>query len=214
MLRIPLNDAGACSGASASRARLHRVLVCYSPSALIPQPKPVSSIVRIRFPARLTWLTIMASVPSSTTSSAGAAATMACSAGTYDIPTTDAACAVVAKPGNYSEILTKCCGAAPVTTYDNNCASYCLAEGQSTGNLVNCFTSNGVGYQDAFCNANVTATATAKASTSATGSSTATGASSSKGAAPAVAPPSHVSIAGMALLAMLFVSTVATQALV
>ncbi|OJJ50639.1 hypothetical protein ASPZODRAFT_126538 [Penicilliopsis zonata CBS 506.65] len=147
---------------------------------------------------------------SSTTTSA-AAASSSCGS-IYVMPITDAACALPAS-GNNSAIMSQCCKDAPVTKYDDDCAFYCLAEGQTIGNLTSCITSNG-GTQ-VFCNnSNQTATATASvSSSSSTGTSTSTGtktgssASSTSSSAAMVNQP--VSKTGLGLLAMFFCSAVA-----
>lgn len=147
------------------------------------------------------------SAASTTTASAGA-----CGAKLYEIPITDAACAVPSK-GNYSDVMKECCKVASVHSYDNNCGLYCLAQEQSVGDLSSCLTSHGVKYGDAFCNTNSSATATAKASSSeATSSATKTGSSasstSSHNAAAVVLPPQTISKSGLGVLAILFCSTV------
>lgn len=156
--------------------------------------------------------TISVTTTSTSTSTAATASSTACGAKVYDIPTTDAACAVPSK-GNYSDVMHECCKVASVTSYDNDCGLYCLAQEQSVGNLTSCLTSHGVSYGDAFCNQNTTATATAKVSSSSTtSSSTKTGSAASstaKGnAAAAVVMPQTVSKTGLGILAMLFCSTV------
>jgi hypothetical protein len=85
---------------------------------------------------------------------------VSCGAQLYDIPTKDAACAVPAKI-NYNALMSHCCGPAAVTGYYNNCGLYCLAQGQTVGQLVDCLTADGVEYSDVFCNTNMSATATA-----------------------------------------------------
>ncbi|KAF2189485.1 hypothetical protein K469DRAFT_747568 [Zopfia rhizophila CBS 207.26] len=155
-------------------------------------------------------------------SSVAANPTGACNAVAYNIPIQDAACAlanVQGTPSNYSDIMSKCCGAAPVEKYANDCASYCLASGQSAGSLIECLQKEGAKPGDIFCNANNTASATGKVSSSGSGTSkptgtqggTAAGASStgSQGAAPGLVTPQVVSKAGLSMLAMLFISAAA-----
>ncbi|KAL1963009.1 hypothetical protein VTN77DRAFT_8757 [Rasamsonia byssochlamydoides] len=150
---------------------------------------------------------------STTTTAVSATSTPAnCGAQLYEIPTTDAACAVPAQ-GNYSDVMHQCCGVASVQSYDNNCGLYCLAQGQSVGKLVSCLTEHGVGSAHVFCNHNQTATATASATgTKATGesstaSSTSTGSSSTATSSSAAAVAAGVSKSGLGVLALLFCST-------
>lgn len=147
-----------------------------------------------------------------TTTAAALPTATNCGAKLYEIPTTDAACAVPAR-GNYSDVMHQCCKAASVEKYDNDCGLYCLAQEQSVGDLSSCLTSNGVNYGDAFCNHNQTATATAKVSGSeSTGSASKTGSAASatsSGAAAATIPQQSISKSGLGILALLFCSTVA-----
>ncbi|KAL1999400.1 hypothetical protein VTN02DRAFT_4576 [Thermoascus thermophilus] len=149
--------------------------------------------------------------PATTTTAALPTATN-CGAKLYEIPTTDAACAVPAI-GNYSEVMHQCCKVASVENYNNGCGLYCLAQEQSVGDLSSCLTSNGIKYGDAFCNHNQTATATAKVSGStSTSTATKTGSAASataSGAAPATIPQQSLSKSGLGILALLFCSTVA-----
>lgn len=78
----------------------------------------------------------------------------------YNIPTNDAACAI-STGGPYSSILSQCCNNAPITTFDSNCALYCLAQGQSVGDLLRCMDDKGVPDGDRYCNRALTATASA-----------------------------------------------------
>lgn len=96
--------------------------------------------------------------------------------------------------------MEKCCGPAPVQSYDNDCASYCLALDQTVKELTDCLydDGNGVKWEEVWCVGGVNDTATGKPSStkedvSETGSatSTATGtdsaaAETSTGAASAV----------------------------
>ncbi|KAL2215190.1 hypothetical protein M432DRAFT_642759 [Thermoascus aurantiacus ATCC 26904] len=152
----------------------------------------------------------------SATTAAVTSATAAanCVAMLYEIPTTDAACAVPSK-GNYSDVMNHCCKVAKVQSYDNDCGLYCLAQEQSVGDLSSCLTSNGVKYRDAFCNHNQTATATAKVSSAeSTGTSTASktgtaASATSSGNAAVSFQQQSISKSGLGILALLFCSTVA-----
>ena len=142
----------------------------------------------------------------------------------YDIPINDAACAATASKENASSAFDKCCKAAPVEKYDNDCGLYCLALDQTIGDLVECLTSSGLNDGDVFCtqqnNRTATATSTAtKTSSSETSSETGSsssststssstsdseGASETSQAAAVINQP--VSKGGIGLLAMMFCS--------
>ncbi|KAI1943839.1 hypothetical protein LOZ66_000426 [Ophidiomyces ophidiicola] len=100
--------------------------------------------------------TVVSSV--SSTSAAPSAAPTACGATTYDIPTQDAACAVLGTAKKDS--MEKCCK-SPVVSYDKGCGMYCLASGQSVGDLVNCLIGGGFKDGDVFCNKQLNVTASA-----------------------------------------------------
>ncbi|KAL1983779.1 hypothetical protein VTN96DRAFT_9865 [Rasamsonia emersonii] len=146
--------------------------------------------------------------------SATSTASTTCNAQVYEIPTKDAACAVPAQGGsNYADAMKTCCHSASVQSYDNNCGLYCLAQGQTVGNLTSCLMGHGVDSAHVFCNQNQTATATETASASKeTGSSSTSGtstgssatATSSKSAAVAA---KTVSKSGLGVLALLFCSS-------
>ncbi|KAI1646424.1 uncharacterized protein F4817DRAFT_147658 [Daldinia loculata] len=93
------------------------------------------------------------SAPTSTPSSSG------CGALLYVIPVQDAACAVPAT-GNNTDIMGACCGAADVVSYYDGCGLYCLAAGQTVGDLSECIRDKGAAPGNIFCNQNTTATAT------------------------------------------------------
>ncbi|KAJ4416171.1 hypothetical protein N0V82_006931 [Gnomoniopsis sp. IMI 355080] len=100
--------------------------------------------------------------PTSTSSSASASATATiaqCGATLYDIPVSDAACAV-AFGGNHTDVMSDCCKSADVVSYADDCGLYCLAQDQTVDDLLNCMYSQGIGYSDAFCNGTANATAT------------------------------------------------------
>ncbi|KAI0115425.1 hypothetical protein F4814DRAFT_419475 [Daldinia grandis] len=93
------------------------------------------------------------SAPAPTPSSSG------CGALLYVIPVQDAACALPAT-GNNTDILGSCCGAADVVSYYDGCGLYCLAAGQTVGDLTKCLGQKGASPGNIFCNQNTTATAT------------------------------------------------------
>ncbi|KAJ5330086.1 hypothetical protein N7452_010476 [Penicillium brevicompactum] len=138
----------------------------------------------------------------STTTSSVSATSTACGSSVWQIPTTDAACAAVVR-GNVTDALDQCCKEASVHKYDNDCAIYCLAQGQDTHALQSCISSKSGNFNDVFCNAapNATATATGSKSTS-TGTSTSTSTSTSTHNAAIANQP--VSKSGLGLIALLF----------
>ncbi|KAL4867649.1 hypothetical protein BDV12DRAFT_118297 [Aspergillus spectabilis] len=154
-----------------------------------------------------------------TTSSAPEAS---CSGGisSWILPVQDAACGLVNSGGNYSTIMDDCCADADVEPFNDDCGLYCLAQGQSVGDLLSCIEDKGATPGEFFCSGNLTATATAPAP-SQTGNndnddnddndddSDATPTSDSDdseptGAAARLGQP--VSKAGLGVLAMLFAS--------
>lgn len=161
------------------------------------------------------------------TSSSAAASSTGCGAILYDIPTKDAACAMP-YGGNHTDILTKCCNAADVVSYADNCGLYCLAQGQTVDDLTACLFQNGAPWADVFCSdtGNATATVTgndaplssgasviAAGSKSASATSSGAGATgssdSSKSAASArVGLGGFVSVPGLTVTALLFSSVV------
>ncbi|KAJ5935093.1 hypothetical protein N7466_004640 [Penicillium verhagenii] len=112
----------------------------------------------------------------STTTTTAASATSSCQAKLYDIPVHDSACAMPMH-GNYSAVMSSCCGEASVVEYDD-CDYYCLAQGQTVGTLAECLIKASEPGQ-VWCNTNANATATATATATGTGvvtlDSTATG---------------------------------------
>lgn len=106
--------------------------------------------------------------------------------GQYEIPVNDSSCAVPTKPEKYTDLMEKCCGPAPVTTYDNDCAAYCLALDQTVKELTDCLhdDGNGVKWGEVWCAGTNNDTATGKPTSTkdtvsetsgATSTSTATG---------------------------------------
>jgi hypothetical protein len=85
---------------------------------------------------------------------------------------------------NYSAIMSTCCSSASVIEYDD-CDYYCLAQGQTVGDLAECLIKASEPGQ-VWCNTNANATATATATATGTGivtlSATSTGADSSSSA--------------------------------
>jgi hypothetical protein len=145
-------------------------------------------------------------ITTTSTSSAVSPTPTSCGAGVYEIPTTDAACAVP-QQGNYSDIMKQCCGVATVQSYDNNCGLYCLAQDQSVGNLTSCLTTHGAKDSLVFCNQNQSATATATVSASSTSTSTSSSTSGKTTSTSAAGAKAVVSKSGLGVLALLFCST-------
>ncbi|KAI1129915.1 hypothetical protein F5Y10DRAFT_236997 [Nemania abortiva] len=156
------------------------------------------------------------------TSSSAAPSTSAACPNLYEIPITEAGCALSFNSAHQAA-LTSCCKSAEVISYFADCGLYCAAVGQTVGDLQNClFGEDGVAYQEVFCNAaqNATATntdpeipATATASVVAGGDSDDNGNSDggdqskptdSGSAAPRLAPEVGVSKAGLTIGALLF----------
>ncbi|KAK2757940.1 hypothetical protein FQN54_004346 [Arachnomyces sp. PD_36] len=83
--------------------------------------------------------------------------------GQYQIPVNDSSCAIPTSD-KYTSLMEKCCGSAPVTTYDNDCASYCLAIDQTVKELTDCLYDDGKGvaWQNVWCSGGVNDTATGK----------------------------------------------------
>jgi hypothetical protein len=101
---------------------------------------------------------------STTATAVGATNTPASSCGAllYDIPTSDAACAMPYR-GNHTDVMAECC--SQVVSYLDDCGLYCLAQGETIADLTECLYENGAAFQDVFCNdlTNATATATGDA---------------------------------------------------
>lgn len=92
-----------------------------------------------------------------TSTTTSASSTSSCHAKLYDIPTHDAACAMPMM-GNYSAVMSSCCSSASVIEYDG-CDYYCLAQGQTVGDLAECLIKASEPGQ-VWCNTNANATAT------------------------------------------------------
>ncbi|KAL4889900.1 hypothetical protein BDV59DRAFT_102490 [Aspergillus ambiguus] len=149
---------------------------------------------------------------STTTSAASAAST--CTGNRWVLPVQDAACGLP-NTGNYSAVMDKCCSPAKVTKYDDDCGLYCLAQEQSTKDLLDCIYDNSASsvHGDVFCSGNMTATATAAVPSStgsdSTGTATGTGAqASATGENTAVAMKQPLSKGGLGVLAVLGLSAV------
>ncbi|CAJ2503045.1 Uu.00g104390.m01.CDS01 [Anthostomella pinea] len=164
---------------------------------------------------------------SSTTTAASATPSVACSSNLYDIPVTDAACAV-AFGGNHTDVMSGCCKSADVVSYYDDCGLYCLAADQSVKALQDCLFAGGMAWQSVFCNAGVNATATAtdasvpataQASVVSSGDSSSSDGgddgkggsdsspTSSEGAGPRLQPDFSVSKLGLTIGALLFSAT-------
>ncbi|KAI0186259.1 hypothetical protein EV127DRAFT_439276 [Xylaria flabelliformis] len=96
---------------------------------------------------------------SSSSSSPSATPTPAC-ANLYEIPISEAGCAVSFAGAGHKDAMEACCKSADVVSYFNDCGLYCVAAGQTIKDLQDCLFDQKVAYQDVFCNANVNATAT------------------------------------------------------
>lgn len=94
----------------------------------------------------------------------------------HEFPTKDAACAVPNTP-EYVKILEGCAKDSPVETYDNDCAVYAYAMGQSIGDLTQCLLEDITKGNDIFCNAQTSATATNTETASRTSSESGTSSS-------------------------------------
>ncbi|KAJ0415131.1 hypothetical protein BJY00DRAFT_318121 [Aspergillus carlsbadensis] len=112
----------------------------------------------------------MSTTTTATASAASASST--CQAKLYDIPTTDAACAMPNSNSTYLDLMTTCCGSAPVISY-SNCDYYCLAQDQTVGDLAECLIKGSEAGQ-AWCNTNANATATGTVAASVVAASSAT----------------------------------------
>ncbi|OJJ06759.1 hypothetical protein ASPVEDRAFT_46107 [Aspergillus versicolor CBS 583.65] len=97
---------------------------------------------------------------STTTSSSAAAAT--CTGNAWVLPVQDIACGLISTSDKYSDIMDKCCGDADVESYNDDCGLYCLAQGQSGNDLLDCIREEGAKDGDFFCGGgNLTHTASA-----------------------------------------------------
>lgn len=129
-----------------------------------------------------------------------AAATSTCLQKLYEIPTHDAACAMPMN-STYHSLMTDCCGAASVTAYDE-CDYYCLAQGQTVGDLAECLIKGSAAGQ-VWCNAAANGTASASASATATATTTKTEAETETGTGTGVNGAGAVSVKSVGVLALL-----------
>ncbi|OOQ88065.1 hypothetical protein PEBR_14805 [Penicillium brasilianum] len=106
---------------------------------------------------------------SATTTTTAALASSSCSAELYEIPVHNAACAMPIAYSNSSAIMKSCCSSASVITY-SDCDYYCLAVGQTVGELAKCLIAASEAGQ-VWCNSNANATAASKSISSSTGTS-------------------------------------------
>lgn len=158
-------------------------------------------------------------------SAAATPSSSSCSTADFTVfPTTDVACAVGSIngiPTNTSDVFSSCCKSAPVEQFNGACGYYCLSVEQSVADLQKCFMDGGVNPSNIFCNSNNTATATGKPESSASptssgsrasgsaASTTRPGSQQSTAAAPVVLAPQSVSKAGLGMLGMIVISTIA-----
>ncbi|KAI0858448.1 hypothetical protein F4860DRAFT_486248 [Xylaria cubensis] len=109
--------------------------------------------------ASVSTITSINTISSSSSSSPSATPTPAC-ANLYEIPISEAGCAVSYAGAGHKDAMEACCKSADVVSYFNDCGLYCVAAGQTIKDLQDCLFDQKVAYQDVFCNANVNATAT------------------------------------------------------
>ncbi|KAL4875438.1 hypothetical protein BJY04DRAFT_223997 [Aspergillus karnatakaensis] len=102
---------------------------------------------------------------SATTTSSAPEASCTGGISSWILPVNDAACGLINSGGNYSQIMDSCCADADVESFNDDCGIYCLAQGQSVGDLLSCIEDKGATPGDFFCSGNLTATATAPAPT-------------------------------------------------
>ncbi|KAL4942089.1 hypothetical protein BDV06DRAFT_193097 [Aspergillus oleicola] len=101
---------------------------------------------------------------SSTSTSTAAAST--CTGNSWVLPVQDVACALNRVSDNYTSIMDECCKDADVEQYNDGCGLYCLAQGQTGQELLDCIADNGATNGEFFCGGNLTQTASAPAPTS------------------------------------------------
>ncbi|KAI0430023.1 hypothetical protein F5Y09DRAFT_243698 [Xylaria sp. FL1042] len=174
--------------------------------------------------------TTTAAMLTSSGSTASPSATQGTCANLYEIPFSEAGCAVPFSSA-HQDAMAACCKAADVISYFDDCGLYCVAADQTIKELQDCLFGKKVAYQDVFCNANVNATATntdpeipATASASVvaggddsddgkngggddsddSGDSDSPSPSDSGSAAPRIAPEMGVSMIGVTIGALLF----------
>jgi hypothetical protein len=155
-------------------------------------------------------------VPSSAAATPTSTACATVNFSTFLQDTKDIACAVGSTsgiPSNYGDVLKGCCKSAPVESYGNGCALYCLSVDQSVADLQKCFQDGGVKPNVIFCSGNSTATATGKPSGTGSGASESgsqSGAPAGSSAAAAIlgTPTQGISKAGMGVAAMILVSAI------
>lgn len=78
----------------------------------------------------------------------------------YDTPIRDAVCAMPYS-NKHIDYLRTCCKDAEVVSYYDDCGLYCLAQGQSVSDLIECLYDEGAKWEDVFCRGPESATATA-----------------------------------------------------
>lgn len=145
-----------------------------------------------------------------TATSASASAANTCGASTYNIPIKDAACALPASPPrplhSFSphSVLSQCCNNADVHSFSGGCGLYCLALGQSVGDLQKCLMNQTKDPGQVFCNTEKkNATATASSDTASKTASATSSSSTSTGSADSShkkSDASRVTISGLGLL--------------
>ncbi|KAH8162799.1 hypothetical protein CIB48_g5452 [Xylaria polymorpha] len=78
----------------------------------------------------------------------------------YEIPISEAGCAVSFAGAGHEDAMKACCKSAEVISYFSDCGIYCAAVDQTIKELQDCLFGEKVAYQDVFCNAANNATAT------------------------------------------------------
>ncbi|KAL4965295.1 uncharacterized protein BDV14DRAFT_199992 [Aspergillus stella-maris] len=150
---------------------------------------------------------------SSTSTSTAAAAT--CTGNAWVLPVQDVACAVTSVSDNYTTIMNECCKDATVENYNDDCGLYCLAQGQTGQELLDCISDQGATDGDFFCGGRLNETSSEPTPTSddddedsddASSTHDADAADTTDNAAVHLGQP--VNKAGLGVLAMLVVSAV------
>ncbi|KAL4954290.1 hypothetical protein BDW69DRAFT_142616 [Aspergillus filifer] len=151
---------------------------------------------------------------SSTSTSTAAAPT--CTGNAWVLPVQDVACALTSTSDNYTSIMDECCKDATVEHYNDGCGLYCLAQGQTGQELLECIADHGATDGDFFCGGRLNETSSEPTPTStddddedsddASSTDSADAADTTDNAAGTLGQP--VNKAGLGVLAMLFVSAV------
>jgi hypothetical protein len=154
-------------------------------------------------------------VSSTIASATPTASNSACATQSFsEFPTRDSACSVGGTsgfPSNYRDIFDTCCKSAPVETWSNDCALYCLSVDQNVGDLQKCFQDEGIQPALIQCNSASNATATGSpSSTNGASRPSSSGESNSNGdnQEGAAMPVQGVTKAGLSIMILVVVSAV------